>query len=214
MNSNEKKDIVDGTVYRYSSNWIHELESELHWRYYWIQLHLMQGRIQPGDHVLEIGPGSHFTANYLRSKGIQVTTVDIDPEKKPDIVTNIVTWDWPKSWDHILAYEVMEHLPFEKAKDLLKVMNDHVRKNLFVSVPVCEYRLFRCEWTLPFIGRHVLDITIPRHRILASHHFWELGLFGQSKNKLESLFRNFGYVITEQKKVWSLQYSVLKNKDE
>lgn len=210
MDSNEKKDIVDGTVYRYSSDWIHELESELHWRYYWFQQHLMQKRIKPGDQVLEIGPGTHFTANYLQSKGVEVTTVDIDAEKKPDIVANIVSWEWPQSWDHILAFEVLEHIPFIKVKQLLEIMKNHARKNLFISVPVSEYRLFRCEWSLPLIGRHVLDLTIPRKRILAMHHFWEMGLFNRSKKELESLLQQSGYTIAESKKVWSLHYWVLQ----
>ena len=88
----EKKQIVNGIIYRYSTSWIYKLETEQHWRLYWHQQKLMEGKVKPGDSVLEIGVGTGFTANYLRSKGVNVTTLDIDADKKPDIVANIVTY--------------------------------------------------------------------------------------------------------------------------
>ena len=59
----------------------------------------MEGLLAEGDTVLEIGPGSGFTSNYLRSKGIAVTTLDIDPAKHPDIVANVVEYEFPEPHD-------------------------------------------------------------------------------------------------------------------
>ena len=98
--------------YHYSSHWIHELESETHWRLYWRQQKLMRDLVSAGDRVLEIGVGTGFTANYLRSKGVHVTTLDIDAEKQPDIVANVAQFDFPELYDAILAFEVFEHLPY------------------------------------------------------------------------------------------------------
>ena len=39
----------NGITYRFSSAWIQELESEEHWRLYWRQQKLMEGRIHGGD---------------------------------------------------------------------------------------------------------------------------------------------------------------------
>jgi 16S rRNA A1518/A1519 N6-dimethyltransferase RsmA/KsgA/DIM1 with predicted DNA glycosylase/AP lyase activity len=83
-------EVIDGVEYAHpSSEWTKKLEKEFHWQLYWRQQNVMNNLIQPGDHLLEIGPGSGFTTNYLRSKGIQVTTLDLNPDKKPDIVANI-----------------------------------------------------------------------------------------------------------------------------
>ena len=76
--SNSRSEIVDGVEYRYSSDWVHKLESEEHWRSYWQQLKLALPELEEGDTILEIGPGSGFVTNYLRSKGYKVTTLDID----------------------------------------------------------------------------------------------------------------------------------------
>ena len=72
-----KSQNVDGIEYRYSSEWIKSLESEDHWRFYWSQISLIHKELQEGDTILEIGPGSGFTTNYLRSKGYTVSTIDI-----------------------------------------------------------------------------------------------------------------------------------------
>ena len=82
-------EVVEGVEYRYSSGWTHGFESETRWRLYWRQQKLMRDLLAPGDRVLEIGIGTQFVANYLRSKGISVTTLDIDADKHPEIVANI-----------------------------------------------------------------------------------------------------------------------------
>ena len=57
------------------------MEEEEHWRLYWNQQKIAESKIQAGDRVLEIGLGTGFTANYLRGRGVRVTTLDIDAEK-------------------------------------------------------------------------------------------------------------------------------------
>ena len=66
---------------KYSSDWINKLESKEHWLSYWHQIKLMLESLEPHDSVIELGIGSGFTSNYLRSKNIDVLTVDIDKKK-------------------------------------------------------------------------------------------------------------------------------------
>ena len=63
---------------KYSSDWINKLETREHWLSYWHQIKLMKGHIKPNDSLIEIGIGSGFTSNYLRSKNINALTVDVD----------------------------------------------------------------------------------------------------------------------------------------
>ena len=131
-NQIEKEEIVNGFKYRYSTDWIYSLESEEHWRLYWHQQELMQNKILPGQRILEIGFGSGFTANYLRSKGIEVVTLDIDLEKKPDIVANVVLYDFQEigRFDHVLAFEVFEHIPYSEFEEVVQL--ESCRKYRFV----------------------------------------------------------------------------------
>ena len=126
---------AEGAEYRYSSHWIHELEGETHWRLYWRQQKLMQDLVRQGDHVLEIGVGTGFTANYLRSKGVTVTTLDIDADKRPDIVANVAGYEFPETYDAILAFEVFEHLPYHDFSSVLARLATAARRHVFLSLP-------------------------------------------------------------------------------
>jgi len=191
--SKEKQVIHDGIAYRFSSDWIYKLETEEHWRLYWRQQKIMEGRIHPGDSILEIGVGTGFTANYLRSKGFLVTTVDIDEEKKPDIVANIVTFDPKQIFDHILAFEVFEHIPFEKFVQVLEKLARKCRKYLFISVPQYRRVVVSVECSLPKLGRWAFALTVPKSKLVESHHFWELGYQGINERKLVGILSNYGF---------------------
>ena len=170
-----KQQTVDRITYNYSSDWIRHLESEEHWRLYWWQAKLLQDSIQPSDRVLEIGVGSGFMANYLKSKGVDVTTMDIDAEKQPDIVENVVSVDWqPYQFDHILAFEVFEHIPFPKFVTVLENMLLICNKTISLSVPLNERVLLRADIRMPIMGRRRINITLPKFKIDEAHHFWEV----------------------------------------
>ena len=98
---------------KYSSNWIHKLETREHWLSYWHQLKLMEGHVEQKDSLVEIGIGSGFTSNYLRSKKVEVLTIDIDKEKSPDIVSDAASFKPDKNYDHFCAFEVFEHMGFD-----------------------------------------------------------------------------------------------------
>lgn len=165
---------IGGISYQYSASWIHSLESEMHWRLYWRQQKIMQDLIKPGHRVLEIGVGSGFTANYLRSKEISVTTLDIDADKNPDIVANIVSYEFPDSYDHILAFEVFEHIPFDIFKVVLKKISRRLQGCMFLSVPRNERLWFRAEITMPKIREKIFELVTLKRRITTPAHFWEI----------------------------------------
>lgn len=83
-------------MYNFSTDWIHKFENQKHWMHYWHQLNILFSHLSEGDRILEIGVGTRFTSNYLKSKGYHLTTIDIDAKKQPDIVANIVDYDFSK----------------------------------------------------------------------------------------------------------------------
>ncbi len=122
-----------------------------------------------------------------------MTTVDIDEEKKPDIVANIVTFDPDQVFDHILAFEVFEHIPFEKFVQVVEKLSRRCRKYFFVSVPQFRRVVASIECRLPKLGRVAFALTIPKRRLTEAHHVWELGYQGISERKLVSIFSNYGF---------------------
>ena len=67
----------------------------------------MSENLEPKDSIIELGIGSGFTSNYLRSKKMDVLTVDIDKKKSPDIVSDAISFKPNKNYDHFCAFEVL-----------------------------------------------------------------------------------------------------------
>ncbi len=204
----EKSEQVGDVTYKYSANWIKTLESEDHWRLYWKQQELIRPKLRPGDSVFEIGVGSGFTANYLRSKGHHVTTFDIDEEKGPDICGNIVTHSFEgQSFDHVLAFEVFEHIPYEQFLDALDRLQKICRKSLILSVPVAKREIAWMEFKVPRIRKRKLALAFKKRNIACAHHFWELGFGGISQPKLLRHLQDHGFV-PEHRETHLLRYFV------
>lgn len=209
----EKSMIHKDVEYKYSSDWIHYLESQDHWKLYWQQQKIMQNFVKPGDKVLEIGVGSGFTANYLRSKGVNVTTIDIDADKKPDILANIVSYDFEEQYDHVLAFEVFEHIPFSEFKLILEKISQICKSNLFVSLPRNEKVWFHCQFKIPKLRKINWDIATKRYKITEEHHFWEVDYGDTTKAIVEKEFSNNNFEIINQEKVLSKLFYTLKIKN-
>jgi SAM-dependent methyltransferase len=166
--------VLDGIEYPRDSTWINSLENETHWRLYWRQQSLMDGLLQAGDRVLEIGPGTGFTTNYLRSKGVHVTTLDFAPGMKPDIVANMLTYDFPDRYDAILAFEVFEHVPFAKFQEIFPRIASACGKFLFFSVPRNKKTPLSVELKLPSMKPFKFGWSMKRGRMSSPNHFWEI----------------------------------------
>ncbi|BBO73281.1 hypothetical protein DSCW_06980 [Desulfosarcina widdelii] len=203
------KEKIEGIEYKYSTEWIQRLETEEHWRLYWNQQKIMQKKIQRNDTVLEIGVGSGFTANYLKSKGYDVKTIDIDSDKNPDIISNIVTYDFKDSYDHILAFEVFEHIPFAEYTQLIKKLSLSCKQHLFLSVPRNEKVWMQFGFTLPFIGTHEFRVTTLRRKVVTPSHFWEVDDGTVSMKRFEDTLRENHFSTIAKEKYFSRLFYAL-----
>jgi cyclopropane fatty-acyl-phospholipid synthase-like methyltransferase len=181
--SSDRVQVEDGVEYRFSADWTKKLEEEFHWRLYWNQASVLDGLIRPGEHLLEIGPGTGFMKNYLISKGYRVTTLDIDDQKGPDIVANIVTYPFEERYDAILAFEVFEHLPFDRFAETLPRIAAACRKALVFSVPQHRKTPFYLEIKLPKLKPFRIKWT-KRGKRLSAKHFWEVDYRQFTQKKL------------------------------
>jgi Methyltransferase domain len=196
MCPDEKWQADDGVVYRYATDWIHKLEKEHRWRLYWQQQKLIDGLLRPGQALLEIGPGNGFTSGYLRDRGFEVTTLDIDPDKHPDIVANVATYEFPHAFDSILAFEVFEHIPFDKFEQVVRRLAGVARDYVFLSIPRNELVPFRVSLKLGARRReHSVEWRRLEGRIRETYHFWELDCGDTTLARVERLFASCGFRI-------------------
>lgn len=52
--------------------------------------------LNPGE-LLEVGIGNGFVSRYLRDRGVNVITLDIDKELKPDVEGSVLDIPFPKA---------------------------------------------------------------------------------------------------------------------
>ncbi|MEN8202212.1 MAG: methyltransferase domain-containing protein [Bacteroidota bacterium] len=199
------------SIYTYASGWIHKQENIHHWMYYWHQINLVRSRIKEGDRILEIGVGTKFTSDYLRSKGFEVVTMDIDPDKKPDIVGNIVEDELKEEFDFVLAFEVFEHIPFEDFVKVLAKIHPICRKNLLISLPRNEKQWLKLTAELPGRKTYGFRITTLRRKVISTHHHWEVDFSPYTKKMLEQTFRDHKFSVEDCRKVSSLYFYSLQN---
>lgn len=86
--------------------------------------------------VLEIGPGPGIAADWLRGSGVEVTTVDFDPDVGADIVAD--AGELPVgdgSFDAVVCCQVLEHLEFEHVARALGEIRRTARLGAVISVP-------------------------------------------------------------------------------
>lgn len=195
--------------YRYSSHWIHELESETHWRLYWRQQKLMEGLVRPEDRVLEIGVGTGFTASYLRSKGVHVTTLDIDADKQPDIVANVAQYDFPEAYDAILAFEVFEHLPYDDFPRLLARLSTAAKSHLFLSLPRNRRLVTSVNVKLPKVKARTFQWKVRRGEIVEPYHVWELDHGDVTVESLERELSRHGFEVARRDEAFDRRFYAL-----
>jgi len=101
---------------------------------YWHQIQEVL-LLKPSE-VLEIGIGNGFVSRYLKERGINVTTLDIDKELKPDVVGSVL--DIPfhcETFQVVACYEVLEHLPYEDIPKALSEISRVSKQYVILSVP-------------------------------------------------------------------------------
>ncbi len=148
--------------------------------------------------VLEVGLGNGLVRNYLNRQGVQMTTIDIDPELHPDIVgsvTNIPVED--NSYDVVLAAQIIEHLPYEEAKKAMKEIARVSKKGAMISVPDSRKTLLKAGFHIPKIGWKDLFVKIPsgQEHAFDGQHYWEIGKRGYGLDKVREDLVDAGFNI-------------------
>lgn len=154
---------------------------ELHrWISYWYQIQTV-ARAQP-RRVLEVGSGTGVLRWYMQERlGLEVTTVDCDATRSPDIVADVRSLSehvGENEYDLVCAFQVLEHLPFEDfpraLEELARISRDRVAISLPNNGHFFQLRAHVWRFKLAF-GR---KLRWNRDWTFDGEHYWEVGTRG------------------------------------
>jgi SAM-dependent methyltransferase len=158
---------------------------------------------------IEIGPGPGLITHVLRRCGREVTTVDIDQATRPDVVGDVMRLPFVESsFEAALAYEVLEHLPFDCFGPALRELGRVAQTHILLSLPDCRPYV-RFEWWRkghPF--RKATDVPWSRarpHSFDGEHH-WEVNSKGCGLATVCAAIAEAGLSVTKTYRVWSNPY--------
>lgn len=159
------------------------------WSSYWYQIKEVL-QVAP-ESILEIGVGDKVFANYIKNNtSIKYNSLDIAEDLQPDIVGDIENLSAinDNAYDLVCAFEVLEHLPYDKFREVLKELRRISKKNIIISLPHWG-RHFAFEIKLPFFGKVSWQYKcnlFPIGHKFKGQHYWEIGKSGYSFKKIKS----------------------------
>lgn len=174
--------------------------------------------------VLIVGSGQGLDRIVLEWRGLEVTTVDIDSELKPDYTASVhdLGMFHAGHFDVIIASHVLEHFAAPYLDLALKEMA-RVARYAIIYLPVYGKHI---QWRF-LTGSRRVDLSFildfynyferpsgVRPRYMAGQHFWEVGMRGFRVKDMKKRFSTFFQVLfTYRNKDWlpSINF-VLKSK--
>ncbi|MCG5516372.1 MULTISPECIES: class I SAM-dependent methyltransferase [unclassified Ectothiorhodospira] len=176
---------VDKSHYEFS-RYVHKPR----WASMWHQLDEVI-KLNPGS-VLEVGPGPGLFKAMAQAMNVHVETLDLDPELNPDHVASVFEMPFDDGqFDVVCAFQMLEHLPFEKSLGAFKEMARVASNSVAISLPDAATR-WPFSVHIPKIGSVKFSVPRPRLRPLVhefnGEHYWEISKAGYPLSRIISEF--------------------------
>jgi hypothetical protein len=143
--------------------------------------------------VLEVGKGDGVIGHYLSANtDVSYRSLDIAEDLMPDIVGEIEHIPLPDaSVDIAAAFEVLEHLPFERFTSGLRELGRVAKDKVIISLPHYGPSL-RISFKLPFLVEKKFAWKIPHHptHTFNGEHYWEIGKKGYELGVVRNAIEN------------------------
>jgi len=175
---------------------------------YWHQINEIVS-LQP-ESILEIGIGNSFVANYLKHRGYNITTFDIDKGLSPDYVGSVLNVPFSnESFEVVACYEVLEHIPYEDFNKALSEVFRISKLYVILSIPDIS-RVYRFNVQIPKIGEIKKLIPLPRIRKpihkFDGQHYWEIGKASYPLRRIICDIEKAGFEIKKNYRVFEVPY--------
>ncbi len=149
--------------------------------------------------VLEVGCGSRAFLSLIKSYGVKAYSLDLDENLKPTICASILNLPLKdNAVDVVVAFQVLEHLPFDSFQSCLSEMARVSKKAVVISLP--DFGNFGITLTIPFVRQ--LNFTFsalpfrPKHKF-DGEHYWEINKSGYPLSKITSVIKKSGLNCSE-----------------
>ncbi|HSU72852.1 MAG TPA: methyltransferase domain-containing protein [Candidatus Binatia bacterium] len=165
--------------------------------------------------VLEVGIGNKTIVHILRQAGFSTTTCDFDAQLKPDKVGDIRNLPFPDaSFDTAVAFEILEHLPFEDFEKSLQELKRVSKKYVILSMPYNRgYFEALLRYKVPFSARQLhLMVTIPYFLKTIkigpknTQHHWEIGVRNYPLRRIKRSIRKYFVIEREFAPIMDLNH--------
>lgn len=139
--------------------------------------------------ILEIGIFNSFFTDILTKIGYEVTTADVDPNLKPDILLDLTSdFSLPSNlFDVIALFQVLEHLPYEQAEKALKKLAQATKKYIVISIPYnTQFLGIQLRFSYKYRARY-FRMGLPKFwstEPICDQHYWEMGLKGYPRQRI------------------------------
>ena len=103
-----------------------------------------------------------------------------------------------KSHDIVCAFEVLEHLPFDKFDKALTELARVARTHVAISIPHFG-PMFSFSLKLPFLPqiRFAFKIPFPKRHSFNGQHYWELGKRGYTTSLIRQKLSVHGDIVRD-----------------
>ncbi|MCP4553116.1 MAG: hypothetical protein GY834_14005, partial [Bacteroidetes bacterium] len=125
--------MVDGNEVIYSSDWVNDLENEIHFNWHYQQAAIVYDKCNKSSNILEIGVGTNLLSDLLHRRKWSIKTLDIDEDKMPDYCASADDFEY-EDIDVILAFEIFEHIPYNTFKSLINKISKSEVSSVYFSV--------------------------------------------------------------------------------
>lgn len=170
------------------------------WNNYWYQIDAVR-TFKEAVSVLEIGPGGKIVADLLAKFCFSVKTLDVNESVEPDYVASADSMPLgDKSFDVVLAAEIIEHLPFDKIAKTLSEIKRVSKIGAVISLPHSGYA-FSFAFKIPLIKWKSKVFKIPhfwKKKTSIVEHYWETGIKNYPVNKIEKEIKKAGFKIIKK----------------
>lgn len=170
------------------------------WASMWHQLDEVLA-LEP-ESVLEIGPGPGVFQALVGRFGPRVETLDVDPALKPDHVVPADAMPFEDdAFDVVCAFQVLEHVPYEKSLVIFSEMARVARKGVVISLPD-TVRRWPYTFYVPKVGEFKLLVTRPglrppRHEF-DGEHYWEINKEGYPTARVQQDLEKAGAIFASK----------------